>query len=633
MFWVKMRIKIIVCFILFSFSLPFYARADENARFRFVVMGCLHFGLSSPEDYELAVQKIKEYHPDFVLFLGGMVDVIGEKEIAERWRRFDVITNRLGVPVYNLPSDSCFPLASVHADREVLMRKCFLERYKNSYYTFEYKNNLFVCLDSSAAPDVPVLNRDTIIDKEQVDFLKKAVSDISSYKNVFIAVNRSAWFPDESGWLETIHPFILGRVKVVFGARKHFFDFRKIDGINYITTGYPPGEATPIKPAFFHFLLVEVDNDRVSVKVIPIKPIAAEELGRAGMDKNYSGPARRRPGQYTEEALHPYLLTSPERESILKIPRVIKTLGIKPGMTIVDIGAGTGTFTFPLAGALKGQGKVFATEVSPEMINYLGKEIKEQGFQNVFPVQVQNEGVDPFYKKHSFDIMFLCEVYGGILHPEDFLGELRPSLKKSGRLYILHVKNDPDFHLVEFGDFKKVVTVLKFEGEEFPVFKRLSREVKDFVRNWDGRQDIPENIREKIIYDFNKMLSERRVFPEISDYYPQKKDRGHLPLLEKFIYPDDIRLTKWLVANMDEEGIFSGQPKTLSRLNKKRLHKLNRILLTGIFQSDVFYGIRGLRTCAEAGSIISNLEAVGYKFIREYDFLPYHHFLEFKRRF
>ncbi len=127
----------------------------------------------------LAAKKIKEYSPDFVLFLGSMVDTVGEKHnpeanyntrvafekriklspaaIESLWSNFDRITKKLGIPVYDVPSERCIPANNVAATE-----KSFLLRYHKRYYYFEYKNNLFICLDSEAHNDTGLHKRGLI---------------------------------------------------------------------------------------------------------------------------------------------------------------------------------------------------------------------------------------------------------------------------------------------------------------------------------------------------------------------------------------------------------------------------------------------------------------------------------------
>ena len=114
-------------------------------------------------------------------------------------------------------------------------------------------------------------------------------------------------------------------------------------------------------------------------------------------------------------------------------------MGIKEGMRIVDIGAGTGLFTFAFADAVGAGGKVFATDVLPEMLEVIRSKAGEGKYENVFPVLLEEKGgVDAFYKKREFDVIFLSSVYECLDNPDEYFKELLPSLSKKGRLYIVY---------------------------------------------------------------------------------------------------------------------------------------------------------------------------------------------------
>ena len=61
-------------------------------------------------------------------------------------------------------------------------------------------------------------------------------------------------------------------------------------------------------------------------------------------------------------------LENPERVAGLQVERVVTTLGIKPGMRIADLGAGTGVFSLPFAQAVGPQGKVYAIDVDAALL-------------------------------------------------------------------------------------------------------------------------------------------------------------------------------------------------------------------------------------------------------------------------
>ena len=125
-------------------------------------------------------------------------------------------------------------------------------------------------------------------------------------------------------------------------------------------------------------------------------------------------------------------------------------------MNILDIGFGRGYFTFPLAEALNNTGSIFATEIEPKMIEYINRDIKKSKYKNICPILVTSEGLDPFYKEHIFDIIFICEIVPCLRDYENYFQELRTSLaKERGRLYIIEMKTIADFHEFDFGDYKE----------------------------------------------------------------------------------------------------------------------------------------------------------------------------------
>jgi len=94
---------IFLSFLLVLLNISCSVYAEEQKPLRFAVMGCMHLGACGFEDYESTIQKIKEQEPDFVLFLGGMVDPCGGESIEALWNKFDLVTDKLKVPVYNVP--------------------------------------------------------------------------------------------------------------------------------------------------------------------------------------------------------------------------------------------------------------------------------------------------------------------------------------------------------------------------------------------------------------------------------------------------------------------------------------------------------------------------------------------------
>ena len=98
--------------------------------------------------------------------------------------------------------------------------------------------------------------------------------------------------------------------------------------------------------------------------------------------------------------------------------------GIKSGLSILDIGAGLGDFSFEISRKMQGQGEVFATEIDPLLIEQMKTTIAKEKIKNVFPTLVKPVGIDPFYRSHSFDLVMASQVYQYLTNPKEFFDTL-----------------------------------------------------------------------------------------------------------------------------------------------------------------------------------------------------------------
>src|SRR5687767_14328062 len=79
-------------------------------------------------------------------------------------------------------------------------------------------------------------------------------------------------------------------------------------------------------------------------------------------------------------------LEDPKRDAYQKPHEVITALGLRAGEIIADIGAGSGYFTFRLAHHVGEKGRVYAVDVSPDMILHINRRIRELQVNNVTSV-------------------------------------------------------------------------------------------------------------------------------------------------------------------------------------------------------------------------------------------------------
>ena len=134
-------------------------------------------------------------------------------------------------------------------------------------------------------------------------------------------------------------------------------------------------------------------------------------------------------------------LEDPQRDAYQKPHEVLTALSLKPGEVIADIGAGSGYFTFPIAHHLGPEGKVYAVDVSPDMILHLNRRIRDLKTTNV--VSVLADPDDPLLPEQSVNRFFICDVWHHVENPSKYLGMIKKVLKPGGQVIMI------DFHKKE----------------------------------------------------------------------------------------------------------------------------------------------------------------------------------------
>jgi len=129
------------------------------------------------------------------------------------------------------------------------------------------------------------------------------------------------------------------------------------------------------------------------------------------------------------------------REVYVKRDAIVAAAGVKPGMTVADIGAGTGLFTMLFADAVKPTGKVVAVDISPAFVEYIQSTAKKRRVKNVSAV-VAN-GTDVGLPDASVDLAYLSDVYHHFEHPAETLASIRKALKPGGRMVVIDYERIP----------------------------------------------------------------------------------------------------------------------------------------------------------------------------------------------
>jgi len=134
-------------------------------------------------------------------------------------------------------------------------------------------------------------------------------------------------------------------------------------------------------------------------------------------------------------------LDSPERKKLLNPEKALSSLGIKAGMAVADIGCGTGFFTLPLACLVGEKGKVFAADISKEMLIDLRERIEKEKLHNVEVILSQENRIP--LKAKEVHYCFLSAMVHELENRDLFFRELRRLLKDKGKIGIIEWKKIP----------------------------------------------------------------------------------------------------------------------------------------------------------------------------------------------
>ena len=124
-----------------------------------------------------------------------------------------------------------------------------------------------------------------------------------------------------------------------------------------------------------------------------------------------------------------------ERDRAREPRQLVRLLGIKSGMTVADIGAGSGYYVVRLSPVVGPHGRIIAEDVVPEYLRDLRSRVRELGLQNV--VVTLGEPHDPRLPANSLDIAILVHMYHEITQPYGLLYNLVPALKPGARIGIV----------------------------------------------------------------------------------------------------------------------------------------------------------------------------------------------------
>jgi ubiquinone/menaquinone biosynthesis C-methylase UbiE len=129
------------------------------------------------------------------------------------------------------------------------------------------------------------------------------------------------------------------------------------------------------------------------------------------------------------------IFEKPGRDQRLQIERVMDLLGLRPGKSVADIGAGSGWFTVRAARRVAPGGTVYAEDINPEAITYIRQRATRENLPNIHVVEGTPD--NPKLMPASIDALLMLKVYHEVANPLELLRNLRPALRPDARIGVI----------------------------------------------------------------------------------------------------------------------------------------------------------------------------------------------------
>ena len=129
------------------------------------------------------------------------------------------------------------------------------------------------------------------------------------------------------------------------------------------------------------------------------------------------------------------------REVSVQRERIVEALALSPGMTVADIGAGTGLFLPAFHREVGPEGRVYAVDISPKFLEHLRERAEREDLARVEVVKALEDSVE--LPAASVDVAFVCDTYHHFEYPRSTLDSLYAAIRPGGSLMVVDFERVP----------------------------------------------------------------------------------------------------------------------------------------------------------------------------------------------
>ncbi|MEM9831532.1 MAG: sugar-binding protein [Bacteroidota bacterium] len=219
------------------------------------------------------IRKLNLLQPEFVMSVGDLIEgyTTDESEINRQWTEFTGFIDELTVPFFYVPGNHDYT-------NEVLAQE-WKDRFGKDYYHFQYKDILFLCLNSE--DNVRGAGRGTI-DDEQYEYIKQTLEENADVKWTLVFMHQPLWAQEaETKRWADVEQLLADRQHTVFvGHRHRYVKYERNNGNYFILA--TTGGATPMRGArlgeFDHVVWITMTDQGPIIANLALDGIWGEDV-------------------------------------------------------------------------------------------------------------------------------------------------------------------------------------------------------------------------------------------------------------------------------------------------------------------------------------------------------------------
>jgi ubiquinone/menaquinone biosynthesis C-methylase UbiE len=139
-------------------------------------------------------------------------------------------------------------------------------------------------------------------------------------------------------------------------------------------------------------------------------------------------------------------LDRPRRAIEEQPQKLIHALNLRPTDVVAEVGAGTGYISMRLSAEVP-EGKVYAVDVEPEMLDLLQAAQTQRNITNLEPILGASD--NPHLPPASLDLVLMVDAYHEFAYPYEMMAEVVAALKPKGRVVLVEYRQEDPFVFIK----------------------------------------------------------------------------------------------------------------------------------------------------------------------------------------